>query len=89
MLTGRGHLADVWEFIDNLLVTQRETGLTVEQTNQFLLMTRNGFSEETYINSKFVPVIGDDGYVIGPRLSVLEATREVVAERRLVAQALG
>lgn len=64
---------------------QRETASTVVEANAFLLLKRHGFFEETYFSWKFVPIIGDDGWVVGSHATVVEVTREVISDRRLQA----
>lgn len=55
-----------------------------------LLLTRYGYLEETYYSHRFVPVIGDDGYVVGHYANPLDATKEVLSRRRaLSAQHIG
>lgn len=39
--------------------------------------------EETYFSWKFVPIIGDEGWVVGSHATVVEVTREVISDRRL------
>ncbi len=83
-------LAEVWDYFGNLLRNQRETGLTVMEQNQPLMLMRHGFMEETYFSWKFVAVIGDQGLVVGSYCTVVEVTRDVISQRRLsVGQALG
>jgi PAS domain-containing protein len=65
------------------LAKQRETAETVVEANAFLLFFRHGFFEETYFSWKFVPIIGDEGWVVGSHATVVEATREVLSDRRL------
>jgi len=65
------------------LVNQRETAETVVEANAFLLFFRHGFFEETYFSWKFVPIIGDEGWVVGSHATVVEVTREILSDRRL------
>jgi PAS domain-containing protein len=75
--------AEIWAQFDLLLATQREDGLTRVQDNEFLLFKRHGFFEECYFSWKFVPIIGDEGHVVGSHATVVEVTREVISNRRL------
>ncbi|PQE07003.1 hypothetical protein CJF30_00009413 [Rutstroemia sp. NJR-2017a BBW] len=76
-------LAEVWDYFKALLDEQKETGLGVVQDNMFLLLQRHGFDEECYFSWKFVPIIGDEGYVIGSHATVVENTRQVLIDRRM------
>jgi PAS domain-containing protein len=76
-------LAEVWDYYDSMLATQRETFLTVQDKNIQLFLKRRGFLEETYFTYKFVPIIGAEGYVVGSHVSVVETTHEVISSRRL------
>jgi PAS domain-containing protein len=48
-----------------------------------LLLHRYGFLEETYYSWKFVPMVGDEGYVVASYATVVEVTREIISDRRL------
>ncbi|PQE33671.1 hypothetical protein CJF32_00010852 [Rutstroemia sp. NJR-2017a WRK4] len=76
-------LAEVWDYFKALLDEQKETGLGIVQDNMFLLLQRHGFDEECYFSWKFVPIIGDEGYVIGSHATVVENTRQVLIDRRM------
>jgi PAS domain-containing protein len=75
--------AEIWDHFEKLLATQRETAETIVEANALLLLNRHGFYEETYFTWKFMPIIGSEGWVVGSYATVVEATREVVADRRL------
>jgi PAS domain-containing protein len=75
--------AEIWDYFEKLLSTQRETGLTTMEGNQLLMLKRHGFLEETYFSWKFVPIIGNEGYVVGSHATVVEVTREVISDRRM------
>lgn len=57
--------AEVWDHFEKLLARQRETAETTVEANAYLLFHRHGFLEETYFTWKFVPIIGDDGWIVG------------------------
>jgi PAS domain-containing protein len=79
----RIEFAEIWNHFEALLEKQRETAETVMEDNAFLLLFRHGFLEETYFSWKFVPIIGDEGWVVGSYATVVEVTREVISDRRL------
>ncbi|RDW69737.1 hypothetical protein BP6252_08757 [Coleophoma cylindrospora] len=74
--------ADVWGYFEKLLARQRETGETFVEEDAMFIIERRGFLEETYFSWKFIPIIGDDGSVVGSYATVSETTRETIAKRR-------
>ncbi|KAM3084317.1 hypothetical protein ACMFMF_001674 [Clarireedia jacksonii] len=78
-------LAEVWDYFKLLLDEQKETGLGIVQDNAFLLLLqRHGFDEECYFSWKFIPIIDDEGCVIGSHGTVAENTRQVLIDRRML-----
>jgi signal transduction histidine kinase len=75
--------AEIWAQFADILENCRQSGTIVENKNAFLLLHRHGFLEETYFSWKFMPIIGPLGYVVGSYATVVEATTEVLAARRL------
>ncbi|KAG4441101.1 hypothetical protein IFR05_003391 [Cadophora sp. M221] len=75
--------SEIWDHFEKLLARQRETAQTTVEANAFLLLHRHGFLEETYFSWKFVPIIGNEGWVVGSHATVVEVTREVIGDRRL------
>jgi hypothetical protein len=49
-----------------------------------LFMKRSGFLEETYFTWSIVPLIGEDGNVVGLYNPAFELTRRKIAERRML-----
>lgn len=62
--------AEIWDHFETLLARQRDTAETTVEANAPLLLFRHGFLEETYFSWKFVPIIGDDGWVVGSHATV-------------------
>jgi serine phosphatase RsbU (regulator of sigma subunit) len=81
--------ADVWPVIGPLT----ERGLAGESTyfeNLPLVMTRNGFDEETWFTFSYSPVFDPDGRVVAVLDTALETTNQVLTARRLfLVQQLG
>lgn len=75
--------AEIWDHFEALMAKQRGDGITVVENNAPLLLHRHGFLEETYFSWKFVPIIGNEGWVVGSHATVVEVTREVISDRRL------
>ncbi|RDW80862.1 hypothetical protein BP5796_05560 [Coleophoma crateriformis] len=83
----------VWEYFEQLLARQRETGETIVEDEAMFLIERRGVFEETYFSWKFIPIIGDGGFVVGSYVTVIEVlripyadssqtTRETISKRR-------
>ncbi|KUJ17292.1 uncharacterized protein LY89DRAFT_733155 [Mollisia scopiformis] len=75
--------AEIWDHFEKLLTRQRETAETTVEGDAFLLLHRHGFFKETYFSWKFVPIIGEDGWVVGSHATVVEVTREVIRDCRM------
>ncbi|NYH15534.1 hypothetical protein GGD41_002762 [Paraburkholderia bryophila] len=74
---------EIWTEIEPLLNTAMTgtEGIFVEQ--QFLIMERNGFPEETYYTFSYSPIPGDDGEPGGILCANSDDTLRVVGERQL------
>lgn len=75
-------LDEVWEKFDSILLEGRRTGKPHIGDGQMLFYTRYGYLEETYYSWKFLPLLGEDGTVVASYTTVVEVTREILAERR-------
>jgi hypothetical protein len=75
-------LGEVWDKFDTILKECQRTGQAHIGDGQMLLFDRHGFLEETYSSWNFLPLLGEDGTVIGSYTTVTEVTREVLAARR-------
>lgn len=64
-LSARTALATVWSEYFEPVILQNLDGKAVEQTDLPIHMVRNGFVEETYFSSKFVPIVNADGVTVG------------------------
>ena len=80
---------DVWsEIRDDLrpLVDEVEAGRSVHMDDIKLLMQRHGFPEEAHFAFSYTPARDDRGNVAGIFCPCTETTRQVIAERRNVAE---
>lgn len=73
---------DFWDLFDRLITDQRSTGETLVGEASMLLMERHGFLEETYFDWKLIPIIGDDGDILGSYGSPSDLTRDIIGLRR-------
>jgi hypothetical protein len=49
-----------------------------------LFLKRNGFLEESYFSWSIIPLVGEDGSVVGLYNPAFEKTRRKIAERRML-----
>ena len=49
-----------------------------------LFLRRNGFLEESYFSWSIIPLVGEDGSVVGLYNPAFEKTRRKIAERRML-----
>ena len=59
-----------------------DQGEVVEVTRTLIILTRHGFSEETYFTFTFSPLRDDQGAIAGIIQPVFDVTSEVLGERR-------
>jgi hypothetical protein len=75
---------DLWQNIDPMLRKQRDDFQTIVEADTMLMLNRWNYVEETYHSWKLMPMIGEGGYVAGHYATVVEITREVISDRRVV-----
>jgi signal transduction histidine kinase len=73
---------EIWDVIGPLLESVFETGEATLANQQFLLMNRSGFAEETYFTYSYSPIKNDLGEVLGMFCACHEDTAEVLTNRR-------
>jgi signal transduction histidine kinase len=74
---------EAWHLLGPMMRQVVEQGIPTWSEDQFLLMDRNGFSEETYWTFSYSPIRGERGSVDGVFTAVSETTSRVLGERRL------
>lgn len=79
---GKEMWAEIWDVIEPLLRSVRESGEAVWRDDLQLFMTRNGFLEETYFSFSYGPIF-DGNEVAGIFSPCTETTRYVLQRRRL------
>ncbi|KAK5327090.1 hypothetical protein LTR70_001832 [Exophiala xenobiotica] len=73
---------DFWDYFVGVIKEMSETGQTASGEATRLLMERQGFLEETFFSWKLIPVIGDDGTLLGAYGAPEDRTNTVIGERR-------
>jgi signal transduction histidine kinase len=74
---------EAWQVLGPMMEQVIDTGVPTWSEDQFLLVDRKGFSEETYWTFSYSPIRGERGGVDGVFTAVTETTTRVLGERRL------
>ncbi|KAF2854449.1 aerobic respiration control sensor protein-like protein arcB [Plenodomus tracheiphilus IPT5] len=80
--SARVALSSVWPQYFEPIIQKNLEGETIERTNTSIHMVRSGFLEETYFSLKFIPILDAEGATVGHYESLVETTRDVIAQRR-------
>ncbi|NVJ19661.1 GAF domain-containing protein [Myxococcus sp. AM011] len=87
---GRECWGEIWDVIGPMLEGVRATGKATWSEDFPLMMTRNGYLEETYFTFSYAPLWNEDGSVGGIFCACAETTPRLLSERRLrLLRALG
>ena len=76
--------AEIWEPLKEVLDNAYNNAQATMKDDDCLFLNRNGFLEETYFSWSIIPLIGDEGSVVGLYNPAFEKTRRKVAERRML-----
>ena len=76
--------AEIWEPLKEVLDNAYYNAQATMKDDDCLFLIRNGFLEETYFSWSIIPLIGDQGSVVGLYNPAFEKTRRKVAERRML-----
>jgi len=74
---------EAWHLLGPMMEQVVQSGVPTWSEDQFLLMDRHGFIEETYWTFSYSPIRGERGRVDGVFTAVSETTTRVLGERRL------
>lgn len=77
-------LSEVWgpNVFSDIMKRGIETGMTHVGEKHMMFLNRYGYQEECHYSYRFVPVVGDDGYVAGHYTNSVDVTREALYDRR-------
>jgi PAS domain S-box-containing protein len=81
--SARIHWAEVWDQYDRLFDQIRLDGKAFKQVNSQLFIQRRGYLEEGFFNMVVIPILDDDGSVVGFYEPVVEVTKLTLTERRM------
>ncbi|KAF1349493.1 hypothetical protein EJ07DRAFT_169372 [Lizonia empirigonia] len=76
--------AEIWDEVKDVFHNARLTGQATMKDDDCLFMKRSGFLEETYFSWSIIPMVGEDGTVMGLYNPAFEKTRRKIAERRML-----
>jgi hypothetical protein len=57
--------AEIWDEVKDVFANARITGQATMKDDDCLFMKRSGFLEETYFSWSIIPMVGEDGTVMG------------------------
>ncbi|KAG9249258.1 hypothetical protein BJ878DRAFT_532 [Calycina marina] len=86
-LMGRSYKAawaEIWEDIKDIFRSAKDSGQATMKDDDCLFVKRNGFLEESYFSWSIIPLIGEDGSVVGLYNPAFEKTRRKIAGRRML-----
>ena len=76
--------SEIWDDISDVFTNAIESGQATMKDDDCLFVKRNGFLEESYFSWSIIPLIGEDGSVVGLYNPAFEKTRRKIAERRML-----
>ena len=79
---GRECWAEIWDEIGPMLDSVSETGVATWSEDYPLMMTRNGYLEETYFTFSYSPLRDETGGIGGVFCACSETTKQVLSARR-------
>jgi PAS domain S-box-containing protein len=77
--------AEIWPQVGPRFQQVLDSGTSTTHQKQLLFLHRYGFFEESYFTDSYAPLWGHSGRVEGVLVTVVEDTRVLLAERRLLA----
>ena len=78
--------SEIWDAIEPIFVNARETGQATMKDDDCLFIERSSVPtllEETYFSWSLIPLVGEEGSVVGFYNPAFEKTRRKIAERRM------
>jgi hypothetical protein len=76
--------SEIWSALEDVFDAAFDHATATMKDDDCLFIIRNGFLEETYFSWSIIPLIGDNGTVVGLYNPAFEKTRRKVAERRML-----
>ncbi|TGO82336.1 hypothetical protein BPOR_0858g00040 [Botrytis porri] len=76
--------AEIWDDIEAVFAKAKSSGQATMKDEDRLFIKRNGYLEECYFAWSIIPLVGEDGSVVGLYNPTWEKTRRVISERRML-----
>jgi PAS domain-containing protein len=76
--------AEIWDDIEDVFLNARLSGQSTMKDDDCLFIRRNEYYEESYFSWSIVPLVGEDGSVVGIYNPAFDKTRRRIAERRML-----
>jgi signal transduction histidine kinase len=76
--------SEIWEQLEVVFREARETGQATMKDDDRLFINRYNYLEETFFSWSIIPIVGEDGRVIGLYNPCFEKTTRKIAERRMI-----
>ncbi|KAI0521539.1 histidine kinase [Xylaria bambusicola] len=76
--------SEIWHEIQPVFESAWESGQATMKNDDRMFLRRAGFNEETYFSWSIVPLVGEDGNVVGLYNPAFENTRRKIAERMML-----
>lgn len=67
-----------------MFASAKQSGQSTMKDDDCLFIKRNGYLEESYFSWSIIPLVGEDGSVVGLYNPCFEKTRRRIAERRML-----
>ncbi|TVY75567.1 Hybrid signal transduction histidine kinase K [Lachnellula suecica] len=74
---------EIWDGIEDVFTSAKQSGQSTMKDDDQLFIRRHGYLEESYFSWSIVPLVGEDGSVVGLYNPCFEKTRRRIAERRM------
>ncbi|KAJ8129547.1 hypothetical protein O1611_g4085 [Lasiodiplodia mahajangana] len=76
--------AEIWEDIQPTFESAWESGQATMKNDDRFIVRRDGFNEEAFFSWSIIPLVGEDGTVVGLYNPAFENTRRKMAERMML-----
>lgn len=76
--------SEIWHDVKDVFANAKSTGEATMKDDDCLFIKRNNYLEETYFSWSIIPMVGQEGSVMGLYNPAFEKTRRKIAERRML-----
>nr|POF17036.1 hybrid signal transduction histidine kinase k [Quercus suber] len=76
--------SEIWDDVKDVFASAESTGEATMKDDDCLFIRRSDYLEETYFSWSIIPMVGQEGSVMGLYNPAFEKTRRKIAERRML-----